>query len=91
MKKNILKIIGTLTFLTLMFFNVQFIFSVDNNGEKVDLRLVQSEALATNNYTLENFDWGCECIQCTGCNCDVSAQCMCSWGNCECCEPGGEQ
>jgi hypothetical protein len=86
MKKYILKVIGTLTLLTLLFLNVQFIYSVDNNGEKVHLRLVQSEALAESGWVLVLYSKGCRCEPWDYEECDVSAQCLCSWGNCECCE-----
>jgi hypothetical protein len=85
MKKNIIKVIGTLAFLTLIFFNVQFIFSVDKNSEKVGLRFVQSEALAVEGWVMVDYLNGCRCEPSPSQNCDVSAQCLCRWGNCECC------
>ena len=86
MKKNIIKVIGTLVFLTLMFFNVQFILNDDNNGEKVGLKFVQSEANAINGWKMVHYDWGCRCEYDGYHSCIISLQCLCSWTYCQCCQ-----
>lgn len=90
MKKNIIKVIGTLTFLTLMFFNVQFIFSGDNNNEKVNLKFIQSEANAIMGWKMENYDWGCRCEINSPMACIINFQCLCSWTYCSCCQQSPE-
>ncbi len=86
MKKNIIKVIGTLVFLTLMFFNVQFIFSGDNNNEKVNLKFIQNEASAIFDWVMEDYYWGCRCEPRDGMACIIHFQCLCSWQFCSCCQ-----
>jgi len=86
MRKNIIKSIGVIVFSFIMIFNVQYIFRVDENVEKLGFRIGQNEALAADyNYKLEIHPYGCICEPYDGLFCVVSAQCLCRWGGCWCC------
>lgn len=87
MKRKILILIGTLTFVALMFFNVQFMFQVDDYSKIADIELAQDEAYAylIPGWGMEKYEWGCRCEE-QDLHCFISMQCLCEWGNCMCCD-----